>query len=93
MNFLVKHLKDAKKASGSNESITIRDYFKHAIISCKEGCLLVYAAFASFVHGIFPWWYGFELIQWQIDMLKRLKKGLPHLKVWEQIEFKDEEDK
>lgn len=92
MKYFTNHLRAAKKATGTKESLNFKDYFSHAFVSIKEGFFLLYAAFASFVHAIFPWFYGFELIQWQIDMLKRIKKALPDLEVWEQIEFKDEED-
>jgi hypothetical protein len=50
---------------------------------------LAHAAFAALVHTLFPFWYGFEMIDWQIDMLKRLHKKLPDLEVWKRIEFKD----
>ena len=51
---------------------------------------LAYATFAALVHSFFPFLYGFDMIQWQIDMLRRLKKALPYLEIWNQIEFKDE---
>jgi len=93
MNYFTKHLKDAKIASGKPGPVTVRDYTMHCIVSMREARFLMHAAFASVVHALFPWLYGFELIQWQIDMLKRLKTAIPDLEVWNQIEFKDDDSK
>ena len=84
------HLKEAKLASGSIKPVRVSDYFKHMWLGLKETMFLAYATFAALVHSFFPFLYGFDMIQWQIDMLKRLKKALPYLEIWNQIEFKDE---
>jgi len=67
----------------------IKIYFLHFKLAFREFIFLAHAAFAAIVHTIFPFWYGFEMIDWQIDMLKRLHKKLPDLEVWKRIEFKD----
>ena len=84
------HLKEAKLASGSIKPVRVSDYFKHMWLGLKETMFLAYATFAAFVHSFFPFLYGFDMIQWQIDMLKRLNKALPNLEIWKQIKFTDE---
>jgi len=89
MNFFTEHLAEAKRASGSDEPLSFSDYFVHCFIAAREGFYLVYMTFAAFVHAFCPWWYGFEMIDWQIDGLKRLKSALPNLPVWKRITFND----
>jgi len=87
--YLVYHLREAKRAAGSDEPLTVKDYFVHCVIALREAVSLLYKVWASVVHAFFPWLYGFEMIDWQIDALKRLKAALPSLPVWDRIEFKD----
>jgi len=89
MKFLTEHLAEAKKAAGSDEPLTFKDYFVHLAIAMREAFSLMYKVWAAIIHAFFPWWYGFEMIDWQIDALKRLKEALPTLPVWDRIEFKD----
>ena len=90
MNILTKHLIEAKKAAGIDEPLNWKDYFIHCALALREAVSLSYKLWAAIIHAFFPWWYGFEMIDWQIDALKRLKKALPGLEVWKRIEFKDE---
>lgn len=90
MNFFVRHLKEAKVASGNNEDVTVRDYFLHMILGLVETASLFAFTIAALLHSIFPFLFGFGMIQWKINTLRRLKKKLPNLKLWEQIELKDE---
>jgi hypothetical protein len=89
-NFFTKHLYDY--GSGNTEETlwrTIKLYFKHLVLAMREFLFLAHACWAALIHALFPWWYGFEMIDWQIDMLKRLHKKLPDLEVWKRIDFKD----
>ena len=67
----------------------IKIYLLHFKLAGKEFIFLAHASLAALIHTFFPFWYGFEMIDWQIDMLKRLHKKLPDLEVWKRIEFKD----
>lgn len=89
MNYFTKHLNEAKVASGSAEPVTVGYYIMHGIVSVKQGVKYILLGCAGIVHAFFPWWFGFELIDIQINGLKALKKALPGLPVWDRIEFKD----
>lgn len=89
LEFLTKHLKEAKQAAGSDNPVKLKDYFIHFGIAIRQGVYDVALGLAGIVHAVFPWWFGFELIDLQINSLKKLKQALPGLPVWDRIEFKD----
>ena len=88
MSYFTKHLKEAKVAAGNDTNVSFKDYLVHLKYAFKEFLFLQSAAIASLIHALFPWWYGFDLIQRQVDMLKRIKKQVPHLKIWDKINLK-----
>ena len=88
MSYFTKHLKEAKVAAGDDTKVTFKSYWTHLKYAFKEFLFLQSAAIASLIHALFPWWYGFDLIQRQVDMLKRINKQVPHLKIWDKINLK-----
>lgn len=88
--FLTRHLKQAKEAAGDDTPVTVRDYFVHCAIAVQQALMDIALGIAGLIHAVFPWCFGFGLIDVQINNLKRLQNSLPDLPVWDRIEFKDQ---
>lgn len=75
--------------AGDDTPVTIVNYWEHCKFAVSEGWKRLKRGYAGIIHGLFPWWFGFDLIAKEIDELKYLKEKLPNLPIWNTIEFKE----
>lgn len=57
---------------------TNQTYWKHFNFAWIYGFKLLYAAIASFIHGVFPWWFKFYSAREVVRIYKVVKvRGTP----------------
>ena len=83
-----KHLQNAYVASGKQPKNTLwHKYWWHLKFSFAEGWQLTWIGLLSFIHGLFPFLFGFGLLERYVKLIKYTKKKVPNNTTMKKVHF------
>lgn len=85
-----KHLQNAYVASGKQPKNTLwHKYWWHLKFSFAEGWQLTWIGILSFIHGLFPFLFGFGLLERYVKLIKYTKKKVPNNPTMKKVHFNE----